>query len=109
EGYTPMALSTLLLLGAFSNGCTALTGVEAISNGVPAFKSPESRNAATTLVWMAIILITLFLGTSTMAYLYKVAPKENETIISQFARLIFTGPAGFFYYVIQASTAAILV
>ena len=108
-GYTPQAVSIFLLLGAFSNGCTALTGVEAISNGVPAFKKPESKNAATTLVWMAILLTTMFLGTSVLAYLYGVHPHAEETVISQFARLIFTGPMGWFYYVIQASTAAILI
>src|SRR5687767_6601626 len=56
EGYSLQPLTTLLLLGAFSNGCTALTGIEAISNGVPAFKKPEAPNAATTLVWMAALL-----------------------------------------------------
>lgn len=109
EGYVPQAVSLFLLLGAFSNGCTALTGVEAISNGVPAFKKPESNNAAITLVWMATLLTTMFIGTSALAYLYGVHPHENETVISQFARLIFTGGLGWFYYVIQAATAAILI
>jgi amino acid transporter len=109
EGFHPAPLTTLLMLSAFSNGCTALTGTEAISNGIPAFKQPESRNAATTLIWMVITLITLFLGTSVLAYLYHIAPNDRETVISQFARIIFTGPASFFYYVIQGSTAAILV
>jgi amino acid transporter len=109
EGYRLQPLTTLLLLGAFSNGCTALTGIEAISNGVPAFKKPEAQNAATTLVWMAVLLTTMFLGTSVMAYLYQVHPHENETVISQFARIMFTGWLGWFYYVVQAATAAILV
>lgn len=109
EGYTAGPLTTLLLLSAFSNGCAALTGIEAISNGVPAFKRPESRNAATTLIWMSLILITLFMSTSVLASFYSIAPKENETVISQFARVIFSGPFGFFYYVIQGATAAILV
>ena len=109
EGYNLQPLTTLLLLGAFSNGCAALTGIEAISNGVPAFKKPEAPNAATTLVWMAALLTTMFLGTSVMAYLYHVHPHENETVISQFARIMFTGSLGWFYFVVQAATAAILV
>ena len=109
EGYRLQPLTTLLLLGAFSNGCAALTGIEAISNGVPAFKKPEAQNAATTLVWMAALLTTMFLGTSVMAYLYQVHPHESETVISQFARIMFTGRLGWFYYVVQAATAAILV
>lgn len=109
EGYSLQPLTTLLLLGAFSNGCTALTGIEAISNGVPAFKKPEAQNAATTLVWMAVLLTTMFLGTSVLAFLYHVHPHANETVISQFARIMFTGGLGWFYYVVQAATAAILV
>jgi amino acid transporter len=109
EGYRLQPLSLLLLLGAFSNGCAALTGIEAISNGVPAFKQPEARNASKTLVWMAVLLTVMFLGTSLMAYLYGVHPKENETVISQFARIMFTGPMSWFYYVVQAATAAILI
>ena len=109
EGYPVQPLSLFLLLGAFSNGCVALTGTEAISNGIPAFKQPESRNAATTLTWMAALLATMFIGTSVMAYLYKVHPTENETVISQFARIIFTGHMGWFYYIIQGTTALILV
>jgi amino acid transporter len=109
EGYSLQPLTLFLLLGAFSNGCAALTGIEAISNGVQAFKKPEARNAAATLVWMALLLTTMFLGTSVMAYLYHVHPKESETVISQFARIMFNGPLGWFYYVVQAATAAILV
>lgn len=109
EGYKLQPLTLFLLLGAFSNGCAALTGIEAISNGVQAFKKPEARNAATTLVWMALLLTTMFLGTSVMAYLYHVHPKASETVISQFARIMFTGSFGWFYYVVQAATAAILV
>jgi len=109
EGYHLQPLTLFLLLGAFSNGCAALTGIEAISNGVQAFKKPEARNAATTLIWMAILLTAMFLGTSVMAFLYHVHPKQSETVISQFARIMFTGPFGWFYYVVQAATAAILV
>ena len=109
EGYSLQPLTLFLLLGAFSNGCAALTGIEAISNGVQAFKKPEARYASWTLVWMAVLLTTMFLGTSVLAYFYHVHPKENETVISQFARIMFTGGMGWFYYVVQGATAAILV
>lgn len=109
EGYKFQPLTLFLILGAFSNGCAALTGIEAISNGVPAFKKPEARNAATTLGIMAALLITMFLGTSVLAYLYGVHPHESETVISQFARIMFTGPMAWFYYVVQIATALILV
>ena len=90
EGYDLQPLTWFLLLGAFSNGSVALSGTEAISNGIPAFKQPESRNAATTLGWMAALLATMFIGTSIMSYLYHVHPSESETVISQFAPTIFT-------------------
>ncbi|MGI9036976.1 MAG: APC family permease, partial [Pyrinomonadaceae bacterium] len=109
EGHAPQALTIFLLLGAFSNGCSALTGVEAISNGVQAFKSPESKNASRTLLAMSLLLGVMFIGTSVLAYLFGVHPHEDETVISQFARHIFTGGMGWFYYVVQAATAAILV
>jgi amino acid transporter len=109
EGYKFQPITLFLILGAFSNGCAALTGIEAISNGVPAFKKPESRNAAITLVIMAALLTTMFLGTSLMAYLYGVHPHESETVISQFGRIIFTGAFGWFYYAVQITTALILV
>ena len=109
EGYKLQPLTLFLILGAFSNGCAALTGIEAISNGVPAFKKPEAKNAATTLVVMAALLTTMFLGTSVLAYLYGVHPHESETVISQFARIMFTGPMTWFYYVVQVATALILV
>ena len=109
EGYKYQPVTMFLILGAFSNGCAALTGIEAISNGVPAFKQPEARNASRTLVWMAALLTTMFLGTSVMAWLYGVHPKESETVISQFGRIIFRGPMGWFYYVVQVTTALILV
>lgn len=109
EGYLPQSLTLFLLLGAFSNGCSALTGIEAISNGVQAFKKDEATNASKTLLWMAFLLSIMFLGTSVLAYLYQVHPHANETVISQFARVIFTGGFGWFYYVIQAFTAGILI
>src|SRR6185369_13430742 len=109
EGYVPQALTVFLLLGAFSNGFSALTGVEAISNGVQAFKKPESRNASQTLLAMALLLGVMFIGTSSLAYLFGVHPHESETVISQFARHIFSGGMGWFYFVVQAATAAILI
>jgi amino acid transporter len=109
EGYKFQPVSLFLILGAFSNGCAALTGIEAISNGVPAFKQPEARNASRTLVVMAVLLTTMFLGTSVMAWLYGVHPRASETVISQFGRIIFKGPLAWFYYVVQVTTALILV
>jgi len=84
-GLNTLAIA-LLALRAFSSGCTALTGVEAISNGVPAFRPPESRNAASTLVAMGILSITMFLGITLLAHAYGLAPSDSETIISQIAR-----------------------
>jgi amino acid transporter len=100
-------LTLFLLLRAFASGCTALTGVEAISNGVPAFHPPESKNAATTLTWMATILITLFMGITVLANAYGAVPSETETVVSQVARHVFGN--GILYLAVQASTALILV
>lgn len=102
-------LSLFLLLRAFSVGCTALTGVEAISNAVPAFKTPESKNAANTLMLMATILISLFLGITFLAKVFHVVPDEamHETVPSMIARGVFGG--GVFYYAIQFATALILL
>jgi amino acid transporter len=97
-----------LLMRAFAAGCTALTGVEAISNGIPAFKRPESKNAAATLTWMAVVMTTLILGTGFLAYkLNAHPPGAEETLVSAMARHTFG--TGLFYYFIQAATAAILV
>ena len=101
------ALSLWLILRAFTAGCTALTGVEAISDGVPAFKKPEARNAATTLTWMCIILGAMFIGLSFLAHRYGIVPNERETVVSQIARTVVG--QNFFYYFIQAMTALILV
>lgn len=100
-------ITIFLLLRAFSNGCSALTGVEAISNGVPAFKPPEARNARITLVWMAVILGSLFAGITGLAYEYGIIPSEKETVVSMLARAIFG--EGVLYYAMQAFTALILV
>jgi len=105
--YSGLAL-VFLLLRAFSSGCAALTGTEAISDGVPAFKEPQAKNAATTLLAMAIIAGLLFSGVSLLAHLYGILPAEgHETVVSQIARLTFGG--GPLYYLIQAATMAILI
>ncbi|MDT7543343.1 MAG: hypothetical protein QOE33_3247 [Acidobacteriota bacterium] len=98
-----------LLLRAFAAGCTALTGVEAISNGVPAFKQPEAKNAATTLTCMAAVMTVLILGTGLLAYKLHAIPSTTgeETLVSAMTRHTFG--AGAIYYFVQASTAAILV
>ena len=100
-------LSLFLLLRAFASGCTAVTGMEVISNGVAAFKRPESKNAALTMVGMSAILGTLFMGISVLAYAYGILPREDETVVSQIARLTFGG--GFLFYLVQASTTLLLI
>ncbi|HEX6726665.1 MAG TPA: APC family permease [Nitrospira sp.] len=100
-------LTLFLVLRAFAAGCSAVTGMEVISNGVKAFRSPESQNAATTMVWMSTILASLFMGISWMAYHYGILAKIDETVISQLTRLTFgTGPI---YYAVQIGTMALLV
>ena len=100
-------VSLFLILRAFSSGCTALTGIEVISNGVSAFKKPEPHNAAITMLGMAMILGVLFVGTSVLALHYGVVPKEDETVVSQIARATFGD--GAMYFFIQAATMAILI
>jgi hypothetical protein len=103
----------LLVLHAFASGCTALTGVEAISNGVPAFRRPEAQNARRTLIAMGAILGTLFVGVSYLAVHTHVRPYDsgNPTLIGQLASWVLgTSPAGrVFFYLFQAATLAILV
>ena len=101
------ALTLFLILRAFAAGCAAVTGMEVISNGVKAFRHPESQNAATTMVWMSIILGSLFMGISLMAYQDGIIPKLDETVVSQLARLTFG--TGFVYYTIQVGTMMLLV
>ncbi|HUL76032.1 MAG TPA: APC family permease [Vicinamibacteria bacterium] len=102
------ALGLFLLLHAFSSGTTALTGVEAISNGIPAFREPRSQNAGITLLWMSTILGTLFLGISYLAGVIGAVPSEHETVISQLARTTFGG-RGSLYLATIAATTLILV
>jgi amino acid transporter len=102
------AIGVFALLTAFSNGCTAMTGVEAVSNGVPAFRPPEAKHAAQTLITMAGLAITMFVGITLLATAYHVIPSETETVISQIARGTFGG-RGFLYLCVQAATTLILV
>lgn len=105
---TGQTLTLFLLLTAFSNGCTAMTGVEAVSNGVPAFRPPEAKNAAATMLMMAVLSITMFLGITLLAQAYHVIPSEQETVVSQIARGVFGG-RGVAYYLVQVATMLILV
>jgi amino acid transporter len=105
-GMQPVTL--FLLLHAFSNGTAALTGVEAISNGIAAFREPRSRNAGITLLWMSGILATLFLGISYLVVPIGAVPSESETVISQLARTIFDG-RNFMYLAVIAGTTVILI
>lgn len=105
---TAAQITSFLLLHAFSNGTAALTGVEAISNGIPAFKEPKSRNAGITLIWMSSILGSLFLGISFLAVHIGAIPSERETVISQLARTAFGGQ-GLYYLVTIAATTIILI
>lgn len=104
------SLTIFLILRAFSSGCAALTGVEAISNGVPAFKPPEARNAAKTLTAMAALLIIMFVGVTFLARQFGVVPDEvtHETLVSQLGRAVF-GNGTFPYYALQVATMMILV
>ncbi|WP_026694219.1 APC family permease [Peribacillus kribbensis] len=105
---TPVAgISLFLLLRAFASGSSALTGVEAISNAIPNFKSPAPNNAAKTLAAMGLLLALLFTGIVYLSYYYGIVPNEKETVVSQIAEGIFG--RNVFYYIIQGTTAMILV
>ena len=103
---TGFALMYLLMRG-FAEGCAAMTGTEAISNGVMAFKAPAQKNAATTLAWMVAILATFFLGVSFLAQHYHVMPTTCETVLSILGHHVFGG--GPLYYGLQYTTFAVLV
>lgn len=115
-GETATAFGLLVLLKAFARGCSALTGVEAIADGVAAFKPPESRNAALTLLVLGIILSGLVLGITYTSSYYNILPIKNEqgeiieTLISRLARTVLEGtPFAWFYYVVQIATTLILI
>lgn len=102
------AVTPFLLLHAFSSGTAALTGVEAISNGITAFKEPRSHNAGITLIWMAVILGSLFLGISFLTTHIAAIPSETETVISQLTRTVYNG-RGMLYLAMITATAVILI
>lgn len=118
-GHVLETLTPFLLLRAFASGCTALTGVEAVSNGVTAFKEPASKNAATVMVWMGLILGSLFMGLSFLAvHIHAVPPTAagySETVVSQVGRTVFQGIGPTIggqsplYFFLQLATCAILI
>ncbi len=101
------SFSAILLMRAFADGCSAITGVEAVSNGVPAFKPPEWRNARTTLTVMGVLVAVMFLGLSYLAGVVGAAPSDHESIVSQIGRAVYgLGPL---YYILQLATTGILI
>jgi amino acid transporter len=107
ENRSLVPLTVFLVLRAFSSGCAALTGIEAVANCVQAFKPPEARNAGITLAWMAVILGFLFLGLSVLSYGFHLVPQEGETLVSQLTRqTLGRGPL---YLMVQAATMLILL
>ena len=102
------AVTVFLVLRAFASGTTALTGVEAISNGIPAFRVPRSRNAGITLIAMSVILGTLLVGITFLSVQIGAVPSEEETVISQLARTIYDG-RGILYLATMAATTVILI
>jgi amino acid transporter len=101
------AVTAFLLMRAFSSGCAALTGIEAISNGVKAFRPPETRHAATTQIIMGCILGTFFLSITWLAHIHGIVPGEGQTVISQLGHAVFG--SGGWYFLLQAATASILL
>jgi len=104
---TAAGVGLFLVLHAFSSGSTALTGVEAISNGVPAFRRPQAKNAAETLAIMGVIAVTMFLGISFLAHASHAVPAESKSVIAQIADGVFNH--SFMFYVVQFFTSAILI
>ena len=103
----PKRVTLLLVLRAFASGSTAMTGIEAISNAVPAFKPVEWRNARTTLTWMIGLLIAMFTGIIVLVHLDGIVPESSQTVLSQLAHLDFgSGPL---YVFTQAATALVLL
>ncbi len=107
DGETVIPLTVFLVLRAFAAGCVALTGTEAVADGVIAFKPPEARNARTTLTWMGLIFMALFFGITVLSSQYGIVPREEETMVSQLARQIFDESP--LYYLIQVFTMLILI
>ncbi|MBA2876327.1 APC family permease [Thermaerobacillus caldiproteolyticus] len=107
EHFFTSGYSMFILLRAFASGCSAMTGVEAISNGVPAFKPDSSKNAAITMGWMSVLLGTMFLGITILAAGFGVTPVEHKTVISQIGHHVFGNSV--FFYLFQMVTMLILV
>jgi amino acid transporter len=103
------ALSWFMILRAFSSGCTALTGVEAISNGITAFKEPASRNAGITLVWVSGILGTMFLGITVLAQQAHALPSHTETVISQLGRVVYGSGSPLAILLLGATTLILIM
>ncbi|HWQ29063.1 MAG TPA: APC family permease, partial [Dehalococcoidia bacterium] len=101
------SLSLFLMLRAFSSGAVALSGIEAVANGVPNFKPPEWKNAVTVQAWMVTILTAFFVSTTVLAHQFHVIPSETETVVSQIARTVFG--ENILYYLVQAGTMLILI
>jgi amino acid transporter len=108
NGVLMTGVTAYLFMRAFSSGAVALTGVEAVSNGVPSFRKPEARNAATTLVWMGLILGAYFFGISVLAHRLQPTLSEEETVLSILGGAVF-GDGSVLYYVLQFATFAILI
>lgn len=106
-GAPVQGITLFLLLRAFASGCSALTGVEAISNAIPNFKDPAPNNAAKTLILMGSLLAVLFSGITFLAFYYGIAPKAEETVVSQIAKETFG--RNYLYFFVQGTTALILV
>lgn len=106
-GTVSAVLPVFIILKAFASGCATLTGIEAVSNGVRAFKAPEAKNAGVTLIWMAVILAILTVGIAYYAHYFAILPNTDETVLSQLARTVFS--KGAVYYTIQFATALILI
>ncbi|MDQ6793075.1 MAG: APC family permease [Candidatus Dormibacteraeota bacterium] len=113
--YAPLpareALTPLLVLAAFASGSSSMTGIEAVSNGVPAFKEPRTENATRTLAVLGGLLIILFIGVEALDVLYAAEPhpNSNPTVLSEIASAVFGGPLRWAYYAIQFSTTLVLV
>ena len=102
-------VTVVLLLAAFANGCTALTGVEAVSNAVPNFKKPQVINAQKVLLLLSFFVLLLFGGVSVLANMYHAVPMPDRTVLSQITAAIFTGNFRFMFFIVQAVTAIILI
>lgn len=100
-------LSLLLFLKAFSSGCTALTGVEAVSDGIPNFREPAQKNAKRVLYLLVGLVFVIFLGISALASLYHIVPNANVTVIAMIAEAVF-GNGTLLFYLVQITTAVIL-